>query len=174
MPGSCFEWEHFWQAYIDRVRPAVSVILLGRWEMLDRQVDGQWQHLGQRTFDTYLADRLDRAIAIAGSQGATVIVCTTPYFSGAERPQGGAWPENDPRRVDRFNQLVRAAVSRHPAVTLFDLHGLVSPGGHFASVINGRAVRSSDGVHFSPEGGALVGAHLFPRIVASAHAGPSR
>jgi hypothetical protein len=59
-------------------------------------------------------------------------------------------------------------------VALFDLHGLVSPGGHFASVINGRAVRSSDGVHFSPEGGALVGAHLFPRIVASAHAGPSR
>ena len=32
------------------------------------------------------------------------------------------------------------------------------PGGNFASVINGRAVRSSDGVHFSPEGGALVGA----------------
>ena len=79
-----------------------------------------------------------------------------------ERPQGGSWPENTPWRVQRFNQLVRAAVARHRNAALFDLNALVSPGGHYASVISGQAVRSDDGVHFSAAGGAFVAAHLLP------------
>jgi hypothetical protein len=96
--------------------------------------------------------------------GAAVVVCTAPYYSGPERPQGGPWPEDTPARVDRFNELVRAAVSGHPGVTLFDLNALVSPGGRFTSAINGRAIRTSDGVHFSPAGGAYVAPYLLPLV----------
>jgi hypothetical protein len=144
--------------------PAVSVILLGRWEVLDRRIDGQWQHLGQPGFDEYLSAQLDLAIAIAGSDGATVIVCTAPYYQGAERPQGGVYAEDTPARVNRFNQVVRAAVDRHPGVILFDLHSLVSPGGRYTATINGRAIRSSDGVHFTPDGSAFVAAKLLPLV----------
>jgi peptidoglycan/LPS O-acetylase OafA/YrhL len=166
IPGACPAWEQHWQASVDTHRPQIAIILLGRWELLDRLIadNPRWQHIGQPAFDAYVADRLDRAITIAGSRGARVIICTAPYFSGIERPGGGLWPENDPKRVDRYNQLVRLAVSRHPAVVLFDLHALLSPGRHFGSVVGGRAVRSSDGVHFSPDGGAYVGAALLPHL----------
>jgi hypothetical protein len=165
VPPTCRSWPQDWQGWVDAARPAVSIILLGRWEMLDRRINGRWLHLGQPGFDDYLAGQLDRAITVAGSMGAAVVVCTAPYYSGPERPQGGPWPEDTPARVDRFNQLVRAAVSHHAGVTLFDLNALVSPGGHFTPVINGRAIRTSDGVHFSPAGGVYVAPYLLPLVV---------
>jgi hypothetical protein len=92
------------------------------------------------------------------------MLCTAPYYVGTEDPQGGTFPENDSSRVDAWNQLVRAAVARHPGVVLFDLNGLVSPGGRFASTVDGVVVRSSDGVHFGPGAGAVVGPTLFAAI----------
>jgi len=171
IPGICYQWEQIWQTNVDRDRPAVSVILLGRWEELDRQVDGQWQHLGEPSFDAYVSGLLDQAIAIAGSDGATVMLCTAPYDQGIEEPDGGTYPENVPTRADEYNELVHAAIARHPGVVLFDLGQLVSPDGHYASTIDGVAVRSSDGVHFSPAGGGWVASRLLPAIVAAATLG---
>ena len=171
IPGMCYQWQQIWQHNVDRDRPAVSVILLGRWEELDREVDGQWQHIGEPAFDAYVSGLLDRAIAIAGSEGATVMLCTAPYDDGIERPDGGTYPENVPARADEYNALVRAAIARHPGVQLFDLGQLVSPNGHFAWTIGGVAVRSSDGVHFSPAGGGYVATRLLPAIVAAATVG---
>ncbi len=164
VPTPCDAWATDWQSWVQMARPAVSIILLGRWEVLDRRIDGRWQHAGQPGFDEYLSAQLDRAIGIAGSTGATVIVCTAPYFQGAERPQGGRYPEDTPGRVDRFNQVVRAEVARHPGVILFDLNGLVSPGGRYAATIDGRAIRSSDGVHFTSDGSGFVAARLLPLV----------
>lgn len=111
---------------------------------------------------------LERAIAIAGSGGARVVLCTVPYFQGLESAAGAVFPENQPARADRFNQLVREVAFRHPGVVLFDLNGLVSPGGRYASTIGGVAVRDSDGVHFSLPGGAFVATGLLPVAVRAA------
>jgi len=168
IPGSCYHWQATWQATLDRVHPDVALVLLGRWELLDRVLGGQWEHIGEPSFDTYLAQQLDAAIATAGSDGATVVLCTAPYFQGMEAPLGGSYPENDPARVDRWNQLVREAIARHPGVVAFDLNSLTSLDGHYASTIDGIVVRSSDGVHFSTDAGALVGPVLLPAIRAAA------
>jgi peptidoglycan/LPS O-acetylase OafA/YrhL len=171
IPSRCLTWEQQWRSSIDANQAAVAIILLGRWELLDRLVDGRWQHVGQPGFDRYLDGRLDLAIATGQRHGVTVVLCTVPYFGGVERPQGGIWPENDPARVDRFNQLVRQAASRHPGIVLFDLNALVSPDNRYASVIAGVPVRSSDGVHFTKDGAAYVADRLLP-IVARAPTSP--
>ncbi len=162
VPGSCYQWQAKWEATLARAHPQVAIILLGRWELLDRELNGAWQHVGQPAFDTYLAQQLDAAITTASSTGAAVVLCTAPYFLGLEAPGGGTYPENQPSRVDEWNAIVRAAVARHPEVTLFDLNALVSPGGQYASTVSGVVVRSSDGVHFSPTAGAIVGPALLP------------
>ncbi|HZQ58083.1 MAG TPA: acyltransferase family protein, partial [Acidimicrobiales bacterium] len=128
IPGSCYQWQSTWQATLARAHPQVAIVLLGRWELLDRVLNGTWQHVGQPAFDTYLAQQLDAAITTASSTGAKVVLCTAPYFLGLEAPGGGTYPENQPARVDEWNAIVHAAVARHPGVTLFDLNGLVSPG----------------------------------------------
>src|SRR5581483_6801086 len=48
-----------------RAHPQVAIVLLGRWELLDRVLNGTWQHVGQPAFDTYLAQQLDAAITTA-------------------------------------------------------------------------------------------------------------
>jgi peptidoglycan/LPS O-acetylase OafA/YrhL len=164
IPGSCYQWQTTWQSTLARARPQVAIVLLGRWELLDRELNGTWQHVGQPAFDTYLAQQLDAAIATAGSTGAPVVLCTAPYFLGLEAPGGGTYPENQPERVDAWNAVVRAAVARHPGVTLFDLNKLVSPSGAYASSVDGVVVRSSDGVHFSLTAGAVVGPALLPVV----------
>ena len=164
IPAHCEGWERDWQGWIDSARPDAVLILLGRWEVLDRELNGRWQHIGQPDFDAYLAAQLDRSLTIAGSGGAAVVVCTAPYYAGQERPGGGAWPENDPARVDRFNALLREAIARHPGVQAYDLNAATAPGGHFASALDGVAVRSSDGVHFGPGSGAFLSPRLFPIV----------
>ena len=168
VPGKCLTWEQDWQASLDAARPDVVLILLGRWEVLDRLVDGRWGHVGDPAFDAYLGGRLDRALAIATASGRVAVVCTAPYYAGQERPQGGTWPENDPARVDRFNQLVRDAVRRAPGAVLYDLNAVVSPGAKFASTLDNVIVRSSDGVHFTPESGAFLSPRLYPALRADA------
>src|ERR1019366_4878997 len=90
VPAACRSWPADWQRWVAVTQPAVSIILLGRWEVLDRQIAGRWQHLGDAGFDDYVAGQLDQAIDIAQSQGGTVVLCTAPYFNGVERPQGGS------------------------------------------------------------------------------------
>jgi hypothetical protein len=48
----------------------------------------QWTHLGDPEFDAYVRGELDRAVGIAASRGARVVVCTEPYNHRAERPDG--------------------------------------------------------------------------------------
>ncbi|HVM64064.1 MAG TPA: acyltransferase family protein [Acidimicrobiales bacterium] len=168
VPGSCYRWQATWEATLARAHPQVAIVLLGRWELLDRQLNGQWQHIGQPGFDAYLAQQLDAAIATASSTGAAVVLCTAPYFLGLEAPGGGTYPENQPARVDEWNAIVRAAIARHPGVTLFDLNSLVSPSGQYTATVNGAVVRSSDGVHFSDTAAAVLDPALLPVVRAAA------
>ena len=88
------------------------MILLDRWELMDRKLDGRYQHVGEPEFDAYLAVELGLAIEIAGARGAHVVLLTAPYTRRAERPDGGLWPEDDPARVDAWNRLLRTRPRR--------------------------------------------------------------
>ncbi|HEX6497897.1 MAG TPA: acyltransferase family protein [Micromonosporaceae bacterium] len=149
LPG-CTTWDQRWRADLGRDDPDVAVILLDRWELMDRRLDGTYQHVGQPGYDAYLTRELDLAISIVGSRGATVVLLTAPYTHRAERPDGGLYPEDQPQRVDAWNALLRADAARHPRTTVVDLNSRVTPGG-FTWSIQGLRVRS-DGLHFTPAG----------------------
>src|SRR4029453_394253 len=78
-----------WRTAIDTDDPDVAVILLDRWELMDRRLNGVYQHVGQPEFDAYLAWELDLAISVASEHGAQVVLLTAPYTHRAERPDGG-------------------------------------------------------------------------------------
>jgi peptidoglycan/LPS O-acetylase OafA/YrhL len=156
VPG-CANWEAGWRGLVAQVQPSVTAVLVGRWEVVDRVIDGKWSHIGDPAFDALLSRQLDRAIAAASSTGARVVLLTAPYFAGLERPDGGSWPEDDPARVDRFNVLVRAAAARSTAdVRVLDLGAMADPDGRYAAVLDGIAARRADGVHFTEAGADLL------------------
>ena len=128
----CPAWPTIWRKGLAADDPDVSVVLLDRWELMDRRLNGTYQHVGQPDFDTYLGSLLDQAVQIVGSRGARVVLLTAPYTHRSERPDGGLYGEDQPARVDAWNALLRTEAARHPDnVTVLDLNRVICPGGTF-------------------------------------------
>jgi hypothetical protein len=165
-PG-CTTWDRRWRKAVDRDDPDVAVVLLDRWELMDRRLDGRYQHIGDPAFDAYLTEELDRALGIVAERGARVVLLTAPYTRRAERPDGGLWPEDQPQRVDAWNALLRAAADRHGAAVI-DLNRRVCPDGEFTWRAGGVRIRS-DGLHFTTQGvREYLAPWLLPQLAAAA------
>ena len=164
----CSTWPQRWQADVQKFRPDVVLVVDGPWEVRDRKLDGHWTHLGQPQYDHLEFAALQQAVASLGSAGAKVEFLTSPYFSQPEQANGQAWPADDPRRVDRYNQLLRQVAAADPRrAGVLDMGAVVSPG-HFAKTVHGVSVRWWDGVHLSVAGAQMVWTALMPSVAALA------
>lgn len=166
LPNDCDRWPAQWQRAIDFARPDVAVVMVGRWELMDRVHEGRWTHIGDPVFDAYLGRELDLAVAVAGSRGARVVLATTPYYRRGDAPGGGTWPEDEPARVDLVNGILRAAAARN-RVGVVDYGAILSPGGRLTLEVDGIRLRT-DGVHVAPTAGPWMAPQLFPAIRAAA------
>ena len=147
----CREWPTLWRRAIDADDPDVVFILVGRWETMDRMLDGRWTHVGDPEFDAYLRSELELAIATAGAHGARVVLATEPYNRRGEQLDGSLYPEDEPDRVTAWNALLRDVAADHPDVRVLDFGARVSPDGQFTWTAGGIQVRS-DGLHLTPSG----------------------
>src|SRR6185437_2254929 len=121
-PG-CPNWRAQWAALAASQRPQVVALGLGRWEVTDHLLDGQWVHIGEPEWDGHLTADLQAAIAIFHGFGAKVVLFTMPYVDPNDRqPDGLPWSENAPSRVRAYNALVRSVARTHPGeVAVIDL-----------------------------------------------------
>ena len=147
----CDTWPSRWSAQINQDLPDVALLIIGRWETVDRVNEGKWTHIGEPTFDGYLNAELERALNIASSTGVRVVVATVPYSRGGEKPDGRLYPEDQPDRVNLWNTMLRNTVNHHPNVQILDLNKKLCPDGVYTAKVDGIKVRS-DGVHLTPEG----------------------
>jgi peptidoglycan/LPS O-acetylase OafA/YrhL len=166
---NCDKWPTRWQKGVTADDPDVSVILLNRWELMDRKLDGTYQHVGDPAYNAYLLGQLDKAVTIAGSRGAAVVLLTAAYTHRAEKPDGTLYPEDQPARVDAWNQLLQQEqAKRAKQVTILDLDKLVCPQGKFTWSLHGLQIRS-DGLHFTPAGvQKVIAPWLLPQLAAIA------
>ncbi|WP_137148421.1 acyltransferase family protein [Mycolicibacterium sp. CR10] len=146
----CDAWPSRWAQRISHERPDVVLLIVGRWEVVDRMNEGDWTHIGEPAYDAYLRGELNRALDILGSTGARIVVTTEPYNRRAEKPDGSLYPEDQPKRVERWNTLVRNVVAERPNASVLDLNKKLSPGGYYQVKVDGIRMRS-DGVHPTPE-----------------------
>jgi peptidoglycan/LPS O-acetylase OafA/YrhL len=163
----CADWQKSWQQQIDQLDPDVVAVLLGRWEVSDRIVDGRWTRIGQPAWDDRYAGELGQAIRILSSRGAHVVVLTLPYITQTtEAPDGTPWDINQPRRTDQYNAVVRRTVARYSKVaSVVDLNRLLDPRGTYTNTIDGVPVRDDDNEHISLYGGMLLRPKILPGLV---------
>jgi hypothetical protein len=162
---TCLNWPAIRLQQVRQDKPDLVAFLVGRWELTDQFRDGEWRSVGDPDLDAYLAGQLDRAIDELSSTGALVALLTVPCMSEPEQPNGSPYPEADPARVTRFNELLAQAQARHPQQSrLVDLDGIVCPGGHFTSSLDGVTIRTSDGVHFPLAQIGPVAAKVLPQL----------
>ncbi|MGZ5391456.1 MAG: acyltransferase family protein [Mycobacterium sp.] len=146
----CDAWPSRWSQRINHDRPDVVLLIVGRWEVVDRMNEGVWTDIGETGYEDYLRGELNRALDILSSTGAEIVVTTEPYNRRAEKPDGSLYPEDNPDRVDEWNALLRSVVKPRPNVTLLDLNRKLGPNGVYTNRVDGIRVRS-DGVHPTPE-----------------------
>jgi peptidoglycan/LPS O-acetylase OafA/YrhL/lysophospholipase L1-like esterase len=146
----CENWPQRWAQRISHAKPDVALLIVGRWETVDRINEGHWTHVGDPAFDAYLGGELRRAIDILGSTGARVVVTTTPYNRRGEQPDGSLYPEDEPDRVDEWNALLRRVVAGRKNASVLDLNEKLSPDGYYTSRVDGIKMRI-DGLHPTPE-----------------------
>jgi peptidoglycan/LPS O-acetylase OafA/YrhL len=143
------QWPALWAAWIRASHPSIVSILAGRWEVSTVEWRGRWTDILHPAFAAYVRQQLERALEVASSGGAHVVLFTAPCFDSGEQSDGARWPEDEPDRLDAYNELVREVVAANPQRSaLVNLDGVVCPGGRFQSVIDGVTVRAPDGVHF--------------------------
>jgi peptidoglycan/LPS O-acetylase OafA/YrhL len=162
---NCPTWPTWWSDDVRQLHPQVIGLVIGFWEVMDRVVDGRWQHLGDPGFDAYETAQLERAVAILSSGGAKVALFTAPYFHTGEQPDGSPWPQDDPARVDRLNQLLGEVARRRPGVvSLVPLNRFLDPQGRFTWTLDGHVVRQGDGVHTTLAGGTYLAPRVLPLL----------
>jgi peptidoglycan/LPS O-acetylase OafA/YrhL len=168
-PAACLTWPQRWKALVDAFRPDVTLVLLGRWEVLDRVHDGQWMHIGEPAFDAYLRSELELATSVLTSEGGRVAFLTAPCNNHelADLASPGRLPPDDAHRVELFNEMQASVAAEHPGVTMMvPLADLLCPGGRYVASISGVPLRTSDGVHFMPLAGRLFVRAELPTVLA--------
>jgi len=119
---TCTGWEPRLPRLLDAAAPDSVVVLTGLGELGEREIDGTWHHLGDPVYDDWLSGELDALASTLADGGAPVLWPTVPHvrLPGADG-DWTAYDDNDPRRVDRYNELVREAAEGHDAIRVLDL-----------------------------------------------------
>ena len=171
----CHDWPEQYAKGVRTYQPDLSLLLIGGWEVFDREIDGQVLRVGTAPMEAELRSALDRARAILTANGARLVILTTPCFSPTTRELGefGEVARADPARVRWLNDVWRRYAADHPNVSILDLDADACPGGTYAATIDGVTMRT-DGVHFTVAGARLLWKWLGPAVLRSARADPAR
>ena len=166
MSTTCLGWQQHWAQIIATEDPDVVIIGVGRWEVLNRLIDGRWDTIADAPLEQEISTALDQAIEVASAGGAQVVLLTLPYVKGATtQPDGSAWDLNQPWRTDEFNSLVRQAAARHPGVaTVIDENKILDPKGVYTDVIGDLRVRNTDEEHPTVAGGMYMRPFILPVV----------
>jgi peptidoglycan/LPS O-acetylase OafA/YrhL len=159
----CDTWPSRWSQRIKHARPDAVLLMIGRWEIVDRMHDGDWAHVGEEDYDAYLRGELGRAMDVVASTGAHVVVTTAPYSRRTEQSDGSLYPEDDPDRTDDWNELLRDVADGRPNVTVLDLNQKLGPRGVYTNRVDGIRLRT-DGVHPTPEAVAWLAPWLLDAL----------
>ena len=164
-PVDCGPWHADLGAAIDASSPDLVVMVMGLADLGGRAVDDEWRLPGDPTYDRWLLERLDTLATTMERRGVPVVWLTFPHIQlvdvGDPTRHWSDIPINEPARVDRYNELLRATAASHPGITVVDFAAWVDswPSGSFDP-------RDRDGVHFSFAGSDRVAVWLVPQLVA--------
>ena len=152
------DWTTRWPNVLDARRFDLAVVHTGAFDLADMTFDGddQWHHLGDAVADAHFRAKVQSAVDLFTSRGIKVAFVLTPHidFGRSDQPPPTApYPVSDPKRADRYNEIVRQVVRGNPMVTLLDLPGQLArlfPGGEMDTTAR------PDGLHLSKESAIVV------------------
>ncbi|WP_208028903.1 DUF459 domain-containing protein, partial [Rhabdothermincola sediminis] len=160
----CDNWVDRFTADTKGLRPHVVAVMVGTWDVVDRRLPGdtEWRAPGDPVYDAYLAREIAEATDVLAANGATVVWMTHPHIkAGIKEGRPGPFPENDPARMDRLNDIVREVVPTRPGGRVLDLQAIMRarPQGEL------DLAERPDGIHWSEASGMAAAEWLGPMLI---------
>ena len=166
----CVDWRNDWARYIDEFDPHVVMLMVGSWQVFDREVEGEVLEWGSPEYDEQLTGLLQEAVEILSAQGAIVQIATQaePVMAPGDANAPREWWDDPKPRFDHMNALLREVAAANPQTTeLIELASLVCPAEPCPTEIQtpgGTVALRPDGVHYGAAGGPVVAEWLSPGI----------
>jgi peptidoglycan/LPS O-acetylase OafA/YrhL len=166
---TCDDWDEIWRGDVEEFQPHVAVLQVGAWEIFNRKIDGHWLVFGTAEYDRYFLSLLDEALDTLSSEGATVVVLSSPHFERADTISAREWTQNETWRTEHINELFARATADHPSAVLVPFGEWMCPTEPpcLQYLAGGIPVRE-DGIHFTDEGAQIAAQWLAPQLRAIA------
>ncbi|HEX6165969.1 MAG TPA: acyltransferase family protein [Acidimicrobiales bacterium] len=141
------------------------LVTLGGKDLSDRLVEGDWRHLGDPVFDEWLRPQIGDLADLVAAEGAPVLWSTISHVRIAQANDPTSdwrdYPDNDPARVDRINELIAEEIAGRPGFSIL-------PADEWMHTIEGGEFNPAfraDGVHYTVMGSERFAAWLVPQIL---------
>jgi lysophospholipase L1-like esterase len=165
---TCVRFREDLPAALNQADYDAIVVMMGHKDMSERQVEGRWRHLGDPVFDEWLRPQVGELADMLSAEGVPVLWMKVPELRIARQndptSRWDMYADNDPARVDRFNEILAEQVADKPLIRLVDLPAWLRahPGGETDPDIR------PDGVHFSRTGAGQLTDWLLPQVFEAA------
>ncbi len=144
-----------WPGQIKAFQPRVVIVLSSLTDIQDRRLPGssKFSSIGDAAFDAFLVKEYEHVVDTLSATGARV-VWMRPPCTGIKAGSAGQPSPYDSTNIDLLNTKILPEVARERSshVAMFDLAGVVCPGGKPLTSVAGVQDVRPDGVHFSVDG----------------------
>ena len=166
----CVDWHEDIDEAMVKWDSDVVLLVMGLADLLGHRIDGQMRDMGDAVHDEWFTARVAAFADTVTAPGVPLVWSNFPHVrmgdAGDPTKDWTALPVNEPRRVERFNEILRSVLDTHPEVVQVDMDAWTRswPEGAFDPA-------RRDGVHFHDEGADLACEWLIPQLIAAADAG---
>ena len=163
LTSNCRNWRPEWQREVDRLKPAVAVVMVGAWDVFDLTLDtGGTLAFGTAAWDTNFTQALTNGIDTLRTAGAEVALSLLPCYRPLKK-SAGFWPERgDDDRTRHVNDLLRAAAASYATGVR-----TLEPPVEFCTnpAIATNTAYRWDGIHYYKKGAALYFSAVLPQLL---------
>jgi hypothetical protein len=156
-----FDWRKTWPEWLAEAAPGAVVVMIGAWDVGNREVAGRLLILGQPAWREWYGEIVEEAVDVLSANGAHVFWIGMP---GAELPGG---VEN----ATALNEVVRDVTDARREASFLDGASPLAADGRFPQYLPGpdgtrQRIRKTDGIHLCPPGAARLADAVAGRIAA--------
>jgi len=159
---ACSDWRSEWSASIETVDPDAVIVMIGAWEVLDHQIDGEITRFPDPAWSDIVSSTLSDAIdTVATATEVPILMATLPCMKQLPNASLPALARNDFIRVNTYNELLIDNSADRTGVQVIDTGSVFCDG---PDPLDANAQLRYDGVHVTPEGGDQLVAWLLDEL----------